>query len=455
MPAPALALALLVAGFPGGAPTDSCSTDGRVEDVLVAGDTVYLAGRFERVRPPGTDPGDPAEVPRLWFAACDARTGAVLAWDPQVACDVDAFPGCASEPRGQTLALSTDGAWLYLGGKFRNVGAALRRNAAKVSAATGALDPDWLPEPTSTVQRILVDAAAERVYLAGAFTQIAGCSPGPCHAHLAAVDPETGAVETAFDPRIASAGGGFATVHALALDALGETLFLGGQFDSVNELERSSAAAVDAATGTVTTGFAPRLADANPDDPEVQVYDLRLDKDWVYLCGDWWATADLGGQQDQRNVNRFDPATGDADTAFWIATDGGVQACALDANLGALLVGGHFDCVREWIDASTPADPEPAPCGSDPGFVGTQQRDLFALALADGALLPWNPDTSGIAGTWALAVAGGRLWAGGELGWPRPGPATHVNLLAFDLPLFADDFESSGSGRWSATVPLP
>ena len=450
-----LAASAAFAQLPANAPVAACLTDGQVEDILLVDGVAYLAGRFSHVRPPGTAIGDPEEVERLWFAACDAATGAVLAWDPQVTCDAGAFPTCASNPRGQTLALSGDRLSIFIGGKFRAVGGQPRRHAARVARANAAVDPGWLPEPNDRVQRIVAAPDGARVYVAGNFDQIGGCAPAPCHAHLAAVDPATGALVAGFDPLIASAGGGFTTVYSLAFSGDGETLYLGGQFEEVDGLARSSAAAVDAATGALPTDFAPRLADANPSDPAVQVHDIQVDHEWVYLCGDWWSTADLGDAQNQRNVNRFAPATGAVDLDFWIATDGGVQACALDANLGLLFVGGHFDCVREWLDSTTPVDPEPGQCGTDPLFVGTQQRDLFALALADGALQAWNPDTGGAAGTWAMAGGEGRLLIGGELFWPRTGTASHQGLLAFDVPLFADGFERGGSDRWSLTQPPP
>jgi len=441
--------------LPPSAPVAACQTDGQVEDILLVDGVAYLAGRFTHVRPPGEVIGGPLEVARNWFAACDAESGAVLAWDPQATCDPATYGTCANNPRGQTLALATDRQSIYLGGKFREIAGTPRRHAARVARSDAALDAQWLPEPDDRVQRIVVAPDGARVYLAGNFSAVGGCAPAPCHAHLAAVDPLSGVAEAAFDPRLESDGGGFATVYALALAADGETLYFGGQFDTVDALPRSSVAAVDVATGTLPTPFAPQLADANPSDPEVQVYDLQLDKNWVYVCGDWWSTGGVGDQQNQRNVNRFVPATGAVDLGFWIATDGGVQACALDPNLEVLFVGGHFDCVRAWLDATTPLDPSPAQCGGDPLFVGTAQRDLFALALADGALLAWNPDTGGAAGTWAMTRADGRLLAGGELLWPRTGSATHQNVLAFDVPLFADGFEQGDTDRWSATVPPP
>ncbi len=451
----ALSGAAPAAQMPGNAPLAACLADGQIEDILLVDGIAYLAGRFTHVRPPGEVIGGPLEVPRNWFAACDAATGAVLAWDPQATCDAGAFPTCANGPRGQTLALAADGQSIYIGGKFRAIAGVQRRHAAQVARSNAAPDPLWLPEPNDRVQRILVAPDGGRVYIAGNFDEVGGCGTTPCHARIAAVSPTTGVVASDFDPLVESDGGGFTSVYALALSTDAQTLYLGGQFDTVNSGRRASAAAVDAATGTVTTGFAPALADSNPGDLEVQVYDLQVDRNWIYLCGDWWETEELGGQQNQRNVNRFAPATGAVDPDFWIATDGGVQACALDPDLGVLFVGGHFDCVRAWTDSTTPVDPTPAQCGSDALFVGTQQRDLFALTVAGGDLLPWNPDTGGAAGTWAIARGngGGRLLIGGELAWPRTGTASHQSLLSFPLPLFADGFEGENSDRWSAIFP--
>ena len=446
----------LAAQMPGNAPQAACLADGQIEDILLVGGVAYLAGRFENVRPPGEVLGGPLEVARNWFAACDAATGAVLAWDPKATCDSGSYPTCSNNPRGQTLALSADGQSIYIGGKFRALGGSPgtpRRHAARVARTNAALDAQWLPEPNDRVQRIVVAPDGARVYVAGNFQAIGGCNTTPCHAYLAAVDPTTGAVEAAFDPIVESDGGAFATVYSVALSSDEQTLYFGGQFDSVDLARRSSAAAVDAATGAVPTLFAPVLADPNPEDPAVQVHDIQVDRNWVYLCGDWWVTEGIGDQQNQRNVNRFVPSTGAVDLDFWIATDGGVQACALDLNLGVLFVGGHFDCVRAWSDSRTPVDPAPPQCGTDPLFVGTQQRDLFALTIADGTLLPWNPDTAGAAGTWAMTASDGRLLIGGDLAWPRLGTPTHQYLLAYPLPLFADGFEQENSDRWSATVP--
>jgi hypothetical protein len=427
------------AEWPAEVPAASCLTDGQVNDILALEGVFYLAGAFSHVRPPGTEAGGPEEEERRWFAACDAATGAVLPWDPLVDCT----EGNCTNADGRALAVSGDGQWLYLVGKFRTVGGLARRHAARVSPSTAAVDAAWDPDPDDRVQAVR-ELPDGRILLAGNFTHL---GPGAlAQAHLAAVAPADGTPDEDFAPVIEAAG--FTTVLALDLSPDGSTLYLGGQLELVNGAPRDGAAAVDAATGTLTAPFAPELTDTNPNDPFVQVREIRVDDSWVYLCGDWWETEGVGSESDQRNVNRFDPQDGSVDPSFWVGTDGGVQACALDRTLDVLFVGGHFDCVVKYVNGV----PEPGgtPCGSQ-GTIGWQQRDLFALRLADGAMIDWNPDTGGIPGTWALEVGGGRLAAGGGIFWPRTGEATSENLVVFDLPLFLDGFESGDTGRWSST----
>ena len=107
----ALAAGAAIAQVPPEIPSPACLTDGRIEDALIVGDTVFLAGRFTHVRPPGTDPGDPQEVARNWFAACDLASGAPLAWNPQVACQA---PASCTNARGETLAMAPGGGSLLV-----------------------------------------------------------------------------------------------------------------------------------------------------------------------------------------------------------------------------------------------------------------------------------------------------------------------------------------------------
>ena len=88
-------------------PVGAWQTNGRVEQIVVSGDTAYLVGQFTSMRPYG-DAAGTGEVTRNRAAAIDLSTGALLPWNPNANNTV------------QTLAVS--GSTVYLGGLFSTVG---------------------------------------------------------------------------------------------------------------------------------------------------------------------------------------------------------------------------------------------------------------------------------------------------------------------------------------------
>src|SRR5215217_1463601 len=106
-------------------------TNGRVWDILRAGDKIYLAGRFTQIIQP-----DGTTVPRNNLAAIDASTGQLTGWNPSVT----RLSGASSV---QKMALSTDGSRLFIGGNFTRVGGLVRQRLAAVDPTTGAVDRNW------------------------------------------------------------------------------------------------------------------------------------------------------------------------------------------------------------------------------------------------------------------------------------------------------------------------
>jgi trimeric autotransporter adhesin len=157
------------------APTPTWQTNGRVLAVASSGTTVYLAGTFTSVRPPGNRTGV-GEVARNRAAAFDATTGGLLAWNPNV--------------NGEVRALAVAGQRVYLGGGFSRVGSSSRRRLAAVDASSG-LATSWNPSVSAKVNALATDGST--VWLGGTFTSVGG-SP---RLRLAAVSASTGAV-TAF-----------------------------------------------------------------------------------------------------------------------------------------------------------------------------------------------------------------------------------------------------------------
>lgn len=88
------------------APDRSAQANGRVSAILRVGDTVYLGGSFTQLTNP-----DGTTVARNYLAAIDANTGQVTGWNPDANGNV------------RSVALSSDGSRLYVGGDFTSVAA--------------------------------------------------------------------------------------------------------------------------------------------------------------------------------------------------------------------------------------------------------------------------------------------------------------------------------------------
>ncbi|MGH2687185.1 MAG: hypothetical protein ACRDKW_00035, partial [Actinomycetota bacterium] len=122
----------------------SSSTERRVQAVLVLGDTVYFGGRFNQVVPPGGGPS----VSRNHLAACSLSTGRILPWNPDTEGDSVSTGG------GDVYALATDGERIYAGGAFDRVGGVPASGIVALPADPGIADPkplQWGSRPTPVV----------------------------------------------------------------------------------------------------------------------------------------------------------------------------------------------------------------------------------------------------------------------------------------------------------------
>jgi len=148
----------------------------------------------------------------------------------------------------RSLAVSLDGARLYLGGDFQRVDAIDRRRFAAVSATTGELDAGFVPGAVNlTVNDIVVQGGA--VVLAGDFTKVGG----PTRNRIARVDAVTGAL----DPLTVSVNN---SVRDIELDTASSTLYLAGRFSSVGGASRAKLAGIDLSSGAVTALSLPNIS---------------------------------------------------------------------------------------------------------------------------------------------------------------------------------------------------
>src|SRR4249919_3734655 len=133
-------------------------------------------------------------------------------------------------------------------------GTRMRRGVATlVLAVTAALMPGvahagpYSPDPSYQANAIVRDAnfAKGAIYLAGDFTSMrpAGNDPGVGEVtrnHAAAIDAATGAL-LPWNPNVNG--------QVYSLVVVGNTVYLAGDFTTVNNVARSNLAAVDATTG--------------------------------------------------------------------------------------------------------------------------------------------------------------------------------------------------------------
>ncbi len=209
-------------------------------------------------------PGTPAPAqevdPNLWVP--DGPVYAILASDSTIfvgglfnyvgpktngAALLDATEGRVTPPieltDGRISAIASDGSggW-YIGGAFSKVLGVPRSKLAHLRADVSV--SDWNPGNGQLWNGEIRDLAIgdEVVYAAGDFTAIGSLSRN----HLAAVDRATGAM-TSWDPEVEG------SVACIAID--GSTVYAGGSFSYVNGfpgLERNRLAAFDAQSGSAT-----------------------------------------------------------------------------------------------------------------------------------------------------------------------------------------------------------
>ncbi|MGH8974496.1 MAG: hypothetical protein ACRD0C_15005, partial [Acidimicrobiia bacterium] len=374
----------------GTSPADKLS--GKVLRMLEAGDTLYLAGEFTGMVPPGTPEGtQDGLVTRNYLAAVSASTGELLSFNP--------------DPNGpvRALALSADGQRLYIGGTFETVGGAPARNLAAIDLNTGALDPTFDPPRLNSGVRALL-RAGDRLYVGGNFTEAVTPAGALARPQLAAFHAGSGALLDWLPPaneggeffshtgRERSSGNGI--IFDLALSADGTKLYAGGTFLDFGG--QSGLLSLDTATGQ------PTEWQADLDRPVFAVEVWRGDGHTVFV-----ATGGAGGM-----LIAFDPGA-KKDQRWSVKTDGDNVDVVATASQVYLM--GHYDYVISAKSSCYQRCPN-----------GDPRRHLSAFDAATGKLDPdWHPVANTNTGPYTAVIGTRHLWVGGEFtsvnNEPQPG----------------------------------
>ncbi len=280
-----------------------------VRDLAVVGSNLWLAGEFTRVN----------NINRTRLAVVDAATGALN-------------PLVPAGPNGtvRSLAVSPDGATLYLGGDFTRLGTTNVNGFAAVNTTTGASAIAPLTM-TGTVFDITLDGAGS-AYLGGNFV----LTPEKTVPRtLAKINLSTLAVTSvvpapALPLSLARPALDGSSVRTIAL--VGTSLLVGGDFSDYGTVARSYLAAWDKTTGALDLNFNPQVNNT------VRALDGAVDGMSVYVGGDFTT---VNGSTVNR-IAKLSIADGSRISAFTTSTDAYVKEIVVHPDGSRVFVGGNF-----------------------------------------------------------------------------------------------------------------
>ncbi len=273
---------------------------------------------------------------------------------------ISGFPQTNTNGAVYAIAEGSDGS-VYVGGQFTTIGGVSRNDVARI-LSDGSVDPDFNPnvidgshyEDMTEVRSLAFDNQAGTLYIGGNFDTING---NVARNGLAAVDGQTGVV-TGFNPNIIYGDAPFdyvGTVNTLEINQDTNTIYAGGAFGYVNgATERVDLAAFSMSTGTVT-GFNADIS--NFACIEKTVYDLDYDSTGghLYVAGHFGTFSDTA----RGGIARVDSDTGALDEGYNPDISSTEQLCAYVYSIerydNVVYAGGIFDTVNGSVSRSNVA----------------------------------------------------------------------------------------------------
>jgi hypothetical protein len=360
---------------------------------------------------------------------------------------------------GTVYSIVRHGDYIYVGGKFTKVRSSPTgesfavTNLARFHADSGVGDPTWRPAVTGAdmtkVEVYELAVVGGNIWVGGEF----GAVDGVARRNLAAVSPDTGAVDRSIDPVVGTSE--LSGVRVMLVSS--NKVYLGGGFTAIDGKARRRLAALDF-SGNLDPNWKPRA------DKQVRALGFSCDNQTIFVTGQFrnasgpdgvfspreqvarfdtasgalhpWAIpagtvpeADVGsdlaisctpgleritipylGKTNQMLSYRLD--TGNTGTIAWRRGGGGNFQTVEMLGPDKLVVGGHF----KHIDG--------------PGLERTPRNRIALLTLSNGDPDPWNPGImprdgqTAVVGPWDLLVDENHLYIGG-LFWKVAGLDQH------------------------------
>ena len=380
----------------GGIEVDKNGGVGTIYTTVASEDTLYLGGDFTQI---GFSVGRAALI--------SATTSSHL-----LKLDVDNPKVFAELGKGVNVSLAAGG-YLYLGGKFFQVGDTkdTNLNLVRLISPSGeniAVDENFLLYPNGEINDLAYDEPHNILYVAGNFDTIGNVSS----TYLAAIDlndnsviPFSGITGPIYklalspDNSILYVGGEFAVtnlnnlvaydvssstnptlitawdpnpdnkVTALAIDASGSTLYVGGGFQNIATTSREYLAALNI---TATNTPAILIADWDPD-PDDAVYDITLASSSVFIGGEFTHLASSTAPVERNHIAALDPGT--STPSSWYpngGANGAVNKIIFSENEPYAYIGGSFTTIG-----------------------GKTRRNLAQIDVNEATVTDWYNNTSG------------------------------------------------------------
>jgi hypothetical protein len=330
---------------------------------------------------------------------------------------------------GPVYAVTRAGNRVYLGGDFTaledgNGGSVARMRLAALDATTGA-PIDWAPSADGIVRTVQPSSTGTKVFVGGQFDHV---NDVPRH-NLAAIRASDAGLVPGWSPSASSV--------VYGLEVYGNTVFAGGAFKSIGGQPRAHLAALSAGDGTLKP-FDPG-ADGSP-----RALSISPDGKVLYVGGNF---SEVGGSP-RRNAAALKPGSGAVkgwtpnpdyplldilatSSAVYVAGAGGggtleaFEPLPGDNSLWSVHTDGNVQAVGAVGDTVYG--------GGHFGAAGGSSRPrIFAVDATTGGLLSWNPVLNGSVGVRSLFGYADKLYVGGDFtqvgGEPREGFAQFTDL---------------------------
>jgi hypothetical protein len=372
-----------------------------VRQLVQCGSTMYAVGTFSSVKQ------NSSTYTRNNAFSFSATNGTLTGWNPNVNGEVN------------SIALSSNCATAYLGGKFTQIGSTAVKDIASVSTSTGAVNTGFKSKASGAVNTVILVNGGQDLLVGGNFTGINGTGP----AYYASLSPSTGVPNSYLTVTVAGqlppdAGG--TKVYNQQLSASGTRLLFEGDFTTISGQPRLQMAELDlSSTAATLDGFYNQQMNTSYCTQSEQFYvrsaAFSPDASTIYI-------ATTGYQGSSPFCDAVTALSNTPNSSVkWQNKTGGDSLYSVAAGPNDVYMGGH----ERWANNPNGRDSCGSGCVSRPG--------IGDLSTSTGLATAWNPTRDRGKGADDLLLTSAGLWIASDTfyGSSRCGGQYHPGICFF------------------------